>query len=151
MRSPVTIQVSRQEVERVDTSRLVGILDGFIPDLCARNRNRVDIEVLGYGDDERELFDIPEVKRYFRHYFDNHSGWFYWVNTESQMFPLMGLLLFTPVRVGRNVTISGDDLKTYLLHGFVRLNAYCQENGLAAEPSTKAINDWIRDRMGPAE
>lgn len=148
MGQPVVIQISKDEIERCEVSRLAGILDGFVPELCERNRNRVDIELLGYLDDPRELYDISEAKKYFRHYFDTHNGWFYWVNTESSMLVLMGLLLFSPIRVGNQVTISDKDLQTYLYHGFAKLNVYCKENNLSNETSTQEINRWLKENMG---
>ena len=59
---PVVIQITRDEVEPIDTSRVVAILDSFIPDLLERNRKRISMEVLGYHGDKRELYDIPAVR-----------------------------------------------------------------------------------------
>ncbi len=98
-------------------------------------------------DDPRELFDIPEVKRYFRYFFDNYDGLFYWINLESNMFILMGLLLFTPIRVDGQVTISPKDLQSFLYAGFTKLNSFCQENGVSPEPSNNAIGQWIRSNI----
>ena len=88
------------------------IINSFIPSLLERNRNRVQLEVLGYGDDPRELFDIAEVPAYFRDLREIFPGMFYWLDTYADGFTfiLMGLLLYTPIRVGNGqVTISSSD------------------------------------------
>jgi len=134
IKQPVVIQISKEEVLNCNIDRLVAILDSFVPDLCDRNRNRVKFEVTGYMNDSRELYDISEVKKYFRHFFDNYHGLFYWINVNSYMFVWMGLMLFTPIRVGGKVTISPEELQEFLSAGFKKLNVYCKENGLSNEP-----------------
>ena len=64
-RWPVVIQISRQEVEHCDPQGVVQIIQSFIPGLLEPYRNRVQLEVLGYADDPRELYDIPEVRALF--------------------------------------------------------------------------------------
>ena len=82
---PVIIQVSLTEVQVADTSLSTSALKSFVPDLLKRNRNRVRFEVLGYDDDPRELFDIPEVRKYFQNLIDENPGLFYWMDIDSHM------------------------------------------------------------------
>ena len=65
-RQPVTIQVSKREIHSYDVSRVSDILASFVPVLLERNRNRIQIEVMEFNEDPRELYDIPEVRNYFQ-------------------------------------------------------------------------------------
>ena len=116
----------------------------FVPDLVERNRNRVQIEVLGYGEDSRELFDIPEVRRYFQTLFECVVGLFYWIDIDSHMFVFLGLMLYAPIRVLGEVTISPQDLEAFLLRGVIGLNRFCELTGASPDESTATINKRIR-------
>jgi len=143
-REPVTIQISKYLVIRKDTTFVTNILDSFIPDEISCNINRVQIEVLGYGEDPRELFDIPEVRTYFQALFDQIDGAFYWIDTNSYMFLFWGLMLLNPYRCDGKVGLLPEDMQKYLTWGFIKLNAFCLKHGLSPEVSTKAINDAVQ-------
>ena len=144
--SPVVIQISRQEVTGRAPQRVAEIINSFIPSLLERNRNRVQLEVFGYGDDPRELFDIAEVRAYFRDLREIFPGMFYWLDTYADGFTfiLMGLLLYTPIRVGNGqVTISSSDLQDFLTSGYVELNAFCKHYGISADATNRSIKEWL--------
>ncbi|MGI5907553.1 MAG: hypothetical protein ACOX8O_02820 [Christensenellales bacterium] len=136
-REPVIIQVSKKMVIDLNISFVCNILNSFIPKLLDRNRNRVRLEVLGYGLDERELYDIPEVRLFFKKLFDDVDGAFYWLDPNSYMLILWGLMLFPPHRVNGMVGLAPDDLKKYLTWGYIKLNRFCQINNISPEPSNQ--------------
>lgn len=125
--NPVTIQVSRQEIDRCETSGVSIILESFVPHLLERNRNRVQIKVLGFGNDKRELFDIPEVRKYFR-----------------KLFLFLGLMLFEPYRVSGQVGLTPQDMQSYLVAGFSGLNEFCRVSGASPEKTNASISAWLR-------
>jgi hypothetical protein len=146
---PVVIQISHQEVMQRAPQRVVEIINSFIPDLLERNRNRVQLEVLGYGDDPRELYDIPEVRDYFRALHQIFPGMFYWLDTNPDGFAfiLMGLMLYSPIRIGGGqVTISPQDLQDYLMNGYIELNAFCDHYGISADATNHSILEWLGGR-----
>ena len=71
---PVTIQISKEAILACDVRQVREILDSFVPNLIERNRNRVEIEIIGYGEDSRELYLINEVRSWFHIFFRQHSG-----------------------------------------------------------------------------
>ena len=142
-REPIVIQVSKEMVINLDTSYVCNILNSFIPTLLDRNRNRVIIEVLGYGSTKQELFDIPEVRLYFQKLFDDVDGAFYWLDPNSYMFIFWGLMLFSPYRVNGQVGLTPDDMQKYLTWGFIKLNHFCKINNISSEPSTNEIRAVI--------
>ena len=145
--APVVIQISKEEILSCNISRVVGILDSFVPQLSELNRNRVDLQVLGYNSKPRELYDIPEVRAYFAKLCNEYDGLFYWANLDSYTFILLGLLLFEPLRISGHVTIARDDLQKYLYTGFMKLNQYCAANSLSPEPTSKTINAWVKANL----
>jgi hypothetical protein len=142
-RPPVLIQISRREVEALDTTCLVGILDSFAPDLMERNRNRVQLEVCGYLEDKRELFDIPEVRAFFAKLFDETDSLLYWIDFDSKIFVLLGLMLYPPVRVEGQVTLEPFHLQAFLQRGFGKLNHFCERWQTSAEPTTRLVRQSI--------
>ena len=63
---PVVIVVSRAEVETGEISTALGALSQFMqsPDTARKYFERVDIAFSGYDRDNRELFEIPEVRNF---------------------------------------------------------------------------------------
>ena len=141
---PVIIQVSLTEVQAADTSLSTSTLKSFVPDLLERNRNRVRFEVLGYDDDPRELFDIPEVRKYFQNLIDENPGLFYWIDIDSHMLIFLGMMLFEPYRIEGQVGLCPKDMQSYLLRGFSGLNAFCDSVGVSADATNDAINSTLR-------
>ena len=142
-RPRVLIQVSRREVEELDTGRLVGILDSFAPDLMERNRNRVQLEVCAYLEDKRELFDVPEVRAFFAKLFDETDSLLYWIDFDSKMFMLLGLMLYPPVRLDGQVTLEPFHFQAFLQRAFGKLNCFCERWQTSAEPTTRLVRQAI--------
>lgn len=140
---PVRIQISHKDIDSCDPKRVVDIIKSFVPDLCDENRNRVQLELVGYADEEQELFDIPEVRKYFQALHKRIPGMFYWLDTEGYTFLLMAMMIYEPVRMDENSTISPEDLKEYLLNGFYELNSFCNHYNLDQAPSIEAIKKWL--------
>jgi hypothetical protein len=92
--NPVTIQIDKGSILTCDPEPVARILESFVPELCDRNCGRVQLDVLGYSNDTRELYDIPEVRNYHEALFKRVPGLFYWLDSSSHMLILLALLLF---------------------------------------------------------
>ena len=86
---PVTIQISKKAILACNVRQVREILDSFVSDLIERNRNRVEIEIIGYGEDSRELYLINEVRRWFHIFFRQHSGLVFLDESASAMAHLL--------------------------------------------------------------
>jgi hypothetical protein len=117
----------------------VQILDSFVPELLVRNRNRVQIEVSGFGSDPRELYDVPEVRSYFILLFERYPGLFFWIDASSYMFLFLGLMLFEPWRTNGKVGLRPPDLKSYVTYGFTGLNTFCKQTGVSPDATNAAV------------
>lgn len=136
---PIVIQIPREAVESGYVNGVVEILESFTPSLLEQNRNRVRLEVLGYSDDPRELYDIHEVKLYFKNLFERYPGIFYWIDIDSYMLMFLGLMFFKPIRQDGIVRLSNENLQEYLRIGFAGLNHFCNENSVPADPTTQLV------------
>jgi hypothetical protein len=141
--SPVIIQIDKSSILACDPQPVATILESFVPHSCERNCDRVQLEVLGYLNDSREIYDIPEVRSYYQALFQRVPGLFYWLDSSSHMLLLLGLMLFPPKRSDGLVTISPADMQQFLLRGFEGLNRFCSEHGLSPEKTNKAVRKWI--------
>lgn len=139
----VSIQVSAFDIRSGNTGWILGILNSFIPNLIEDRRNKVIVEINGYNNDPRELYDISEVRRYFQKLFDDEPGLFYWFDMNSYMFLLFGLMLFKPYRHDGIVELRPEDMQQYLIYGFQGLNQFCKRNGVSPEPTNKLIKDAL--------
>ena len=143
---PVIIQIPRPAIENCYCLGVMEILDSFIPHLIDHNRNRMEFEVLGYEEDPREIYEIPEVRQFFQRFFQIYPGLFFWLNTRSHMMLLMAIYVFKPIRVDNNTTISNTDFQKFLKEGFIGLNLFSKKYGLDPDPTNKAIKQWMIER-----
>lgn len=141
--SPVIIQIDKSSILARDPEPVAQILESFIPELCERNCGRVQLEVLGYLNDPRELYDIPEVRSYYQALFERVPGLFYWLDSTSHMLLLLGLMLFPPQRSPQGVSLSPTDMQQFLLRGFHGLNGFCTEHGLSPDRTNQVIRRWV--------
>jgi len=137
--SPVIVTIPREAVESRNPFPVVDVLESWIPELCERNRNRVQFQILGYDEDSRELYDIPEVREYYRELYNRHPGLFYWIDTRSYMLVFLGLMFYPPVRRDGKVSLFGDDLLAYLRLGFYGLKILCARLNLPIDPAKDAV------------
>jgi hypothetical protein len=70
-------QVRRKEIERCSTKRALKWLHQLVStrSIAWENRNSLALEVSGYDQDPRELYQIPEVCSFFKKL---HKSWPYW-------------------------------------------------------------------------
>ena len=89
---PLLIVVSRDEVERNDTSGPLSTLRWLIstPEIARDFRTRVDINFDGYNDRLEELFEIPEVRNYVHTLDREFPFWLYFLSRD-----LLGLQCLT--------------------------------------------------------
>jgi hypothetical protein len=139
----VVITIPREAVESRNPFPVVDILESWIPDLCERNRNRVEFQILGYADDDRELYDIPEVREYFRELYNRHPGLFYWIDTTSHMLIFLACMFYPPMRRDGKVSLFGADLLAYLKLGFYGLKVFGSRYNVSIDATRSAILDAL--------
>jgi hypothetical protein len=81
----VSIIITRREIESGDISNSLSVLHTFKKDKKSIRRfcNKIDLSISGYDDDPRELWEIHEVKSYFKQLDKAFPYWFYFITKHS--------------------------------------------------------------------
>lgn len=64
-----------------------------------KNRGTLEILIDGYNDDPREIFEIPEVRSWYRKSIEAGLPWFYFLNAESARGLLSSLYCYCDVEI----------------------------------------------------
>ena len=85
MQNPIVIVIARDEVESLDISRPLRLLQGFLADAITASDHfeRMDLAFHGYDDDTRELFEIPEVRNFVFKLDEAFPYWFYFLSKND--------------------------------------------------------------------
>ena len=118
------VVVDRTEVEALDVSRTAAILSRVLADRNAveRHRGSVDLAFLGYSNDPRELYDIPEVRRFCAKLDDAFPYWFYFLSTDGVTLGVIACCLCSVTTLRPGIVSFGPDLLQFLTRHFEALN-----------------------------
>ena len=118
------VVVFRAEVETADVSRTAAVLSRVLADRSAvqRYRGRVDLSFDGYSNDPRELYEIPEVRRFCKKLDEAFPYWFYFLSTESVMLRVVASCLCSVTKPMLGIVSFGPDLIKFITHHFQALN-----------------------------
>ena len=118
--------MSRKDVEALDISGALGTLRQLFASrsIVERFQGRVDLFVEGYESDPRELYEIAEVRQFFRELDAAFPFWFYFLSTFGESFLLV--LTFCLCRVTKmgagHAMINPGDLQQFIERHFGAMN-----------------------------
>lgn len=81
----LNMAIQREDIEELNVSKYQNILSSFYPsvlithDIC----ERLQIKILGYEEDNRELWQIPQVRRFFELLNESFPYWFYFLDKKT--------------------------------------------------------------------
>jgi len=114
-------------------------------DLILNLKGSVDISFDDYDNDQRELDEIPEVKRWISKIFKLSNCWPY-LMTMDKASGFMKLLFYVHVPITRakdySISYSPKDSMPFIKELFNKLNEYCEKNGLS-EKTNHELTDKI--------
>ena len=118
------VVVFRAEVDTVDVSRTAAVLSRVLADRSTvqRYRGRVDLSFYGYSNDPRELYEIPEVRRFCEKLDEAFPYWFYFLSTEGVTLEVIASCLCSVTRLAPGSASFGPDLIEFITHHFQALN-----------------------------
>lgn len=143
-----TLVIPRSDIEMADTSQLLKTLQKLKSTLCDGivQCGSVDLSVQGYNDDRRELYEIPEVCRYFRLLSSEFPYWFYFTRPEFAGFHTMVSCACGAKRASPSkVSIDNGRLLEFLEQQFTGLNKLFDEFDL--DSRYPALNKQISDQF----
>ena len=107
----------------------------------------------GYDDDTREIYAIPEVRRFYQQLWERWPYWLYFCNldTENLMMMVMcclGSLDALKVQGKEEVKVICDPLEVarFISGGFVPMNELCEKAGMSERQifdRTKAVFEYF--------
>lgn len=89
--SPIRVRIERRQIEGDKVSGHAGYLRSLTAtrELVLENNARLPLEVAGYEGDERALWEIGEVRRFFRRLDDCEPQWFHLCNRTDQTLKML--------------------------------------------------------------
>ena len=84
----IVLQISQEAIQNCDTSKYVTLLHGITDSLQSFEAafQRYVFLISGYDNDQRELYQIPEVVRFIKDLNSKLPFWLYFVNTTDKRF-----------------------------------------------------------------
>ena len=84
----IVLQISQKNIKDCDTSEYVSLLHGATGSLQSFEAafQRYVLSVSGYDNDQRELYQIPEVVSFIKDLNSKLPFWLYFVNTSDKRF-----------------------------------------------------------------
>lgn len=98
------------------------------------------IAIEGYDDDSREVYAIPEARRFYQHLHDVFPAWLYFINLQTDNLKAMQTcLLASLTSIKRDgsaqVQVVSDPVELIRLIGrqFMSMNVMCERAGMTEE------------------
>ena len=84
----IVLQISQENIQNCDTSEYVSLQHGITDSLQSFEAafQRYVLSVSGYDNDQRELYQIPEVVRFIKDLNSKLPFWLYFINTSDKKF-----------------------------------------------------------------
>ena len=97
-------------------------------------------ELIGYDNNESELYEIPEVMNWLSESIKKGIPWFYFLSLDFKASTLK-LLLYSYCGIGKKeligdrylVSFNGEKLKSFIDINFTNMNIFMQKYGLSIE------------------
>ena len=120
----LSVVVDRTDVESGDVSPAVNRLSGVLGDreTVERFRGRVYVTFAGYSNDPRELYEIPEVRRFCARLDERFPYWFYFLSADGDTLRVIASCLCSVAQVEPGVVGFGEDLVDFMTRHFDALN-----------------------------
>ena len=118
------VVVDRTDVESGNVSPAVKRLSRVLADreTVERFRGRVYVAFYGYSNDPRELYEIPEVRRFCARLDEQFPYWFYFLSADGETLRVIASCLCSVAQVKPGVVSFGEDLLDFMTRHFEALN-----------------------------
>lgn len=129
IQEPVYLVLSRQQAESWETHEPIEFLQHLVSstDAALELMGRVTLVVDGYNDDPRELFEVPEVRRYFKTLDEKWPYWFFFLSQAEDSIQMLESCLCDTVEVVPGVaSLDLEQMEHYLSRHFSAMNRLCE-------------------------
>ena len=142
---PIYLVFSRDQVEAHDISEPLQVLRQLTgnPEKAVAACGRISLVIDGYNADPRELFEIPEVRRYIKAIDDLWPYWFFFLSQADDSIKIVESCLCDSIEVVPGVaSIDTEQLKDSLARHFSAMDRYCEAINLP-EDRIQEISEGI--------
>jgi len=141
----ITYQISRFEIEKCITRRIVHDLrvEPNNP-LVWSGMDSVLFSVHGYDRDRRELFMIPEFRKYIAKVHEQNPGWIYFANLETDWLKIIAMCLVKNAsavtkRKESDIVFLGSDVADFIAGQLAPFFTLCEISGVLREDAEKRV------------
>jgi len=124
-----------------------------------KSRSSLDIYFPEYDDDPREIYDIPEIRKWIKGSIEQFIPWVYYIDFKREnaaFFLLIHAYSREKRRIKKNtgflIELNKDDILNFLEYMFKNLNAFTEENNIPLkinkEISEKLIEYFDKQLLG---
>ena len=141
------VAVSRDDVESNDISSTFGTLSSLLVDgaTVRRFQGRVNISFDGFNHDPREVYEIPEIRRFCTGLDKSFPYWLYFLSTEDSSLKMMAFCLCRVEKKGPGlVMLDGVDRGRFLHSHFSTMNELFATYSLD-EQTNRSISDNVME------
>jgi len=128
------IAVPRTDVESGDITYTLDALNRIRNSrvLSRKYQENIDLSIFGYDEEPRELFELPEVRRWMEKLDRNFPYWLYFLSKDSRSLAFVALCLcdYSIDRQTPMIEIESKSLSTFLNKHFPAMNEICHSLGL---------------------
>ncbi|MHB8523142.1 MAG: chlororespiratory reduction 6 domain-containing protein [Limisphaerales bacterium] len=144
-------EVPYEDILSGNTDTVLSALRGFLTnrERVVRGRNKITLLFAGYDDDPRDVYNIPEIRRYAKALDEQFPYWFYFADLDQGTLKVLALCLCRIVKVPGGSTSNGEDLKTFLLSHIVALNQLCATFALPEGVKNQATDEALAVLVPP--
>ncbi len=142
---PIFLVFSREQIMAMDLQEPLQVLRQLAgnPEKAVAACGRISVVIDGYNADSRELFEIPEVRRYIQQLDALWPYWFFFLSQADDSIKVIESCLCDTIEVVPGVTsIDTQQLCDCLDRHFSALNSYCEAINLP-ESKIQEISEGI--------
>ncbi len=143
----IILRVDKDDVLNNDIEPVLTAIERFqqSPELILSLKSSVDISFDDFEDDKRELYEIPEVKKYLDTLFNSHNCWPYLMAMDKAAGFIFTLFCcYVPFKKGPydengkyDVEFSPKEAWPFIESLFMKLNQYCVDIGLSDKTNSE--------------
>jgi len=125
---PIYLVFSREQIVAGDIQEPLTVLQQLVadPGKAIAASGRISLVIDGYNQDPRELFEIPEVRRYIQLLDASWTYWFFFLSQADDSIKILESCLCDSIEVVPGVmSIDMQQLEGQLAKHFAAMNRYC--------------------------
>jgi hypothetical protein len=149
-----TIAIDKATIEKLDFT----LINEFIEERWDIGYNTLNISFLGYDNDSREIFEIPEIQKWVKYsMLEEKIPWFFFLSkdTSSSSIKALALCYCAEPVMGENGTIKfqpmQNKIQEFCVINFSNMNDFMKEYEFNDSLKTEAsilINEYFNNWLG---